>query len=139
MKPRIRVLLPLPLADAYDYRVPEGLAPVPGSFVSVPLGGRETIGAPVTGYPVIAAPVAGGSWVRDACEPMTASESCAVMSDRRYAISRRYAQALPSMMPSVRKHHATVVHGRDQRAQVASRRPPRSAAMANANTTEKPT
>lgn len=59
-------------------------------------GGRETIGAPVTGYPVIAAPVAGGSWVRDACAPMTASESCAVMSDRRYAISRRYAQAMPS-------------------------------------------
>ena len=42
---RIRVLLPLPLAGAYDYRVPEGLAvPAPGSFVEVPLGGREVAG-----------------------------------------------------------------------------------------------
>ena len=35
--------------------------------------------------------------------------------------------------------HATVVHGRDQRAHVASRRPPSSAAIANANATENPT
>jgi hypothetical protein len=32
-----------------------------------------------------------------------------------------------------------VVHGRDQRAQVASSRPPISAATANENATEKPT
>jgi hypothetical protein len=43
------------------------------------------------------------------------------------------------MMPSVRKHHATVVHGRDQRAQAASSLPPSSAAIENANATEKPT
>jgi len=40
----VSVLLPLPLAGAYDYRVPEGLAPVPGSFVTVPLGSREVTG-----------------------------------------------------------------------------------------------
>ena len=42
-------------------------------------------------------------------------------------------------MPSVRKIQATVVHGRDQRAQAASSRPASSAAMAKANATEKPT
>ena len=40
----VRVLLPLPLADAYDYSVPEGLDVVPGHFVIVPLGKRETVG-----------------------------------------------------------------------------------------------
>ena len=40
----MRVLLPLPLGDAYDYRVPAGLAVDPGSFVVVPLGGREVAG-----------------------------------------------------------------------------------------------
>ena len=46
VRPRRRVLLPLPLAGAYDYRVPEGMEPVPepGAFVQVPLGGRETLG-----------------------------------------------------------------------------------------------
>src|ERR1041384_2837887 len=39
-----RVLLPLPLADAYDYSVPEGLEVAPGAFVVVPLGKRETVG-----------------------------------------------------------------------------------------------
>jgi primosomal protein N' (replication factor Y) len=44
-RPRRRVLLPLPLAGAYDYRVPEDMAPPElGAFVQVPLGGRETIG-----------------------------------------------------------------------------------------------
>ena len=43
-RPRRRVLLPLPLADAYDYRVPPALDTPPGSFVSVPLGGREVTG-----------------------------------------------------------------------------------------------
>ena len=38
-----------------------------------------------------------------------------------------------------RNAQATVVHGRDQRAQVASSLPPSSAAMAKANATEKPT
>jgi primosomal protein N' (replication factor Y) len=40
----VKVLLPLPLADAYDYRVPEGLDVATGHFVIVPLGKRETIG-----------------------------------------------------------------------------------------------
>lgn len=41
---RVPVLLPLPLAGAYDYRVPEGLELVPGDFVVVPLGGRRVPG-----------------------------------------------------------------------------------------------
>lgn len=40
----LRVLLPLPLADAYDYSVPEGKAFEPGAFVVVPLGKREIVG-----------------------------------------------------------------------------------------------
>jgi primosomal protein N' (replication factor Y) (superfamily II helicase) len=41
---RIAVLLPLPLAGAYDYRIPLGLALAPGDFVEVPLGGRALAG-----------------------------------------------------------------------------------------------
>ena len=41
---RLAVLLPLPLAGAYDYGVPEGLELAPGDFVQVPLGRRVTIG-----------------------------------------------------------------------------------------------
>src|SRR5215471_9536920 len=40
----VRVLLPLPLADAYDYSVPAGAEVAPGHFVVVPLGKRETLG-----------------------------------------------------------------------------------------------
>jgi primosomal protein N' (replication factor Y) len=48
---RLRVLLPLPLADAYDYRAPPG-RPVPlGSFVLVPLGRRQSIGVVWDGAP----------------------------------------------------------------------------------------
>ncbi len=36
----VKVLLPLPLADAYDYRVPGDMAVAPGHFVLVPLGKR---------------------------------------------------------------------------------------------------
>ena len=42
-------------------------------------------------------------------------------------------------MPSVRNIHATVVHGRDQRAQVESSSPEINAAIENAKATEKPT
>ncbi|WP_240756870.1 primosomal protein N' [Roseicella aquatilis] len=41
---RVRVLLPLPLAGAYDYAVPAPMAARPGAFVSVPLNQREVIG-----------------------------------------------------------------------------------------------
>jgi len=42
---RVRVLLPLPLPDALDYRISNGAPPPqPGSFVRVPLGGRSLIG-----------------------------------------------------------------------------------------------
>jgi primosomal protein N' (replication factor Y) len=37
---RARILLPLPLGGAYDYRVPEDMIVMPGSFVRVPLGNR---------------------------------------------------------------------------------------------------
>jgi primosomal protein N' (replication factor Y) len=40
----VRILLPLPLADAYDYSVPDGLDVAAGQFVIVPLGKRETLG-----------------------------------------------------------------------------------------------
>ncbi len=40
----VAVLLPLPLAEAYDYRVPDGLAVAPGDFVAVPLGRRTVAG-----------------------------------------------------------------------------------------------
>ena len=40
-----RVLLPLPLPEALDYRIPEEMAlPEPGSFVRVPLGRRSLLG-----------------------------------------------------------------------------------------------
>ncbi len=42
--PRVRVLLPLPLAGAYDYRVPPGAQARPGDFVAAPLNQREVTG-----------------------------------------------------------------------------------------------
>ncbi|MFQ5533644.1 MAG: primosomal protein N' [Sphingomonadales bacterium] len=41
---RVRVLLPLPLGDGYDYSAPEGVTLKPGDFVRVPLGPRELVG-----------------------------------------------------------------------------------------------
>jgi primosomal protein N' (replication factor Y) len=41
---RVRVLLPLPLTGAYDYRAALSLHLRPGDFVHVPLGKRSTIG-----------------------------------------------------------------------------------------------
>src|SRR5271169_1572117 len=42
---QVRVLLPLPLPEPLDYRIPEEMAlPEPGSFVRVPLGRRNLIG-----------------------------------------------------------------------------------------------
>jgi primosomal protein N' (replication factor Y) len=41
---RVSVLLPLPLAGAYDYAVPAGLGLAPGDFVRVPLGNRVVTG-----------------------------------------------------------------------------------------------
>lgn len=48
---RLRVLLPLPLADAYDYRAPAGGSVAPGAFVIVPLGRRQAIGVVWDGTP----------------------------------------------------------------------------------------
>ncbi|MFC0410777.1 primosomal protein N' [Roseomonas elaeocarpi] len=52
VRPRVKVLLPLPLDGAYDYGVPEGMAvPGPGSFVEVPFAGRELRGVVWDGAP----------------------------------------------------------------------------------------
>jgi primosomal protein N' (replication factor Y) len=56
--PRVRVLLPLPLAGAYDYRVGGNLSrtPAPGEFVLAPLGSRHEIGVVWDGAPDPALP-----------------------------------------------------------------------------------
>ncbi|HWY62593.1 MAG TPA: primosomal protein N' [Rhizomicrobium sp.] len=41
---RAGILLPLPLAGAYDYKLPRGVIAARGSVVSAPLGNRETLG-----------------------------------------------------------------------------------------------
>ncbi len=41
---RVHVLVPVPLGEVYDYRLPEGCVARPGSFVSVPFGRRQMIG-----------------------------------------------------------------------------------------------
>ncbi len=41
---RVRVMLPLPLKGAYDYRAPPDTSLAPGTFVTVPLSGRERRG-----------------------------------------------------------------------------------------------
>ncbi len=51
---RIRVLLPLPLAQPYDYSVPEQIDA--GTFVEVPLGRRSAIGVAWDGEPDPALP-----------------------------------------------------------------------------------
>ncbi|MHA1569251.1 MAG: replication restart helicase PriA, partial [Alphaproteobacteria bacterium] len=48
---RVRVLLPLPLRGAYDYRALPGAHLRPGSFVAVPLSGRERRGVVWNGDP----------------------------------------------------------------------------------------
>jgi primosomal protein N' (replication factor Y) len=41
---RVGVLLPLPLPEPYDYRVPDGLPLGPGDYVEVPFGPRRVVG-----------------------------------------------------------------------------------------------
>ena len=43
-KPVVGVLLPLPLAGAYDYKLPAGINAGRGALVSAPLGNREVLG-----------------------------------------------------------------------------------------------
>src|SRR6185312_13976227 len=43
-KPVVGVLLPLPLAGAYDYKLPPGVNAARGALVSAPLGNREILG-----------------------------------------------------------------------------------------------
>src|ERR1700710_2126883 len=42
-KPVVGVLLPLPLAGAYDYKLPGGVNAPRGALVAAPLGNRETL------------------------------------------------------------------------------------------------
>ena len=44
MRPRVPVLLPLPLEGAYDYAVPPAMEVAPGTVVTVPLGPRVLYG-----------------------------------------------------------------------------------------------
>src|SRR3954471_11160517 len=48
---RVRVLLPLPLAGAYDYAVPDDFAVQPGDFVVAPLGRNSFAGVVWDGEP----------------------------------------------------------------------------------------
>src|ERR1700733_14191418 len=41
---RAGILLPLPLAGAYDYKLPAGVNAARGALVAAPLGNRETLG-----------------------------------------------------------------------------------------------
>src|ERR1700761_8017990 len=41
---QISVMLPLPLAGAYDYGIPAGMTLAPGDFVTVPLGRQMLAG-----------------------------------------------------------------------------------------------
>jgi primosomal protein N' (replication factor Y) len=43
-KPVMGVLLPLPLAGAYDYKLPPGSNTARGAIVAAPLGNREVLG-----------------------------------------------------------------------------------------------
>jgi primosomal protein N' (replication factor Y) len=43
-KPVVGVLLPLPLAGAYDYKLPPGINAPRGALVAAPLGNREVLG-----------------------------------------------------------------------------------------------
>ena len=46
------------------------------------------------GYGATPVGVPGGTWVRDACEPLTAGEACELLRDRRYELDRRWFSAL---------------------------------------------
>src|SRR5581483_1123529 len=73
---RIRVLLPLPLAGAYDYLSAGADPPRPGDFVRVPLGRRHVIGVVWDGAPAQDVPderlknVSGRCEVPPLAEPM---------------------------------------------------------------------
>ncbi|HMH66005.1 MAG TPA: hypothetical protein VK515_10480, partial [Rhizomicrobium sp.] len=43
-KPVVGVLLPLPLAGAYDYKLPPGSGAARGAVVAAPLGNRTVLG-----------------------------------------------------------------------------------------------
>ena len=43
-RPVVRVAVPVPLADVFDYLAPPGMSPAPGTRVRVPFGRRERVG-----------------------------------------------------------------------------------------------
>ena len=87
-----------------------------GRHGSVRVGGeRQYIaGAPVIGpplrpiTPVMPVIAAGGYWERDACSALSSAETCEVLSDRRYEISVRYSQAMPSERKLLDSESATL-------------------------------
>src|SRR3546814_7791743 len=79
----VPVLLPYPLAGAYDYRVPCGVDLAPGDFVEVPLGPRRVIGV-----------------VWDDAE-RSALDEPAVATDRLKSVLRRLDA--PPMPPAMRR------------------------------------
>jgi primosomal protein N' (replication factor Y) (superfamily II helicase) len=91
---QVRVLLPLPLPAALDYRVPaEMTPPEPGRFVRVPLGGRDLVGVVWDG--------AGGEIAADRLRPI--AEILPVLRlapDLRRFIERvaAYTMASPGMV-----------------------------------------
>jgi primosomal protein N' (replication factor Y) len=77
----LRVLLPLPLAGAYDYRADPEAGLQPGDFVRVPLGSRVALGVVWDGDPEIAG-AAGGRRLKDII--------CRVGAARLPAATRRF-------------------------------------------------
>jgi hypothetical protein len=65
-----------------------------GTLIRVDAGQRWR--SPGYGYGYGGMPVAstGGTWVRDACEPLPAVEACATLRDRRDELDRRWFSAL---------------------------------------------
>ena len=74
-EPRVSVLIPLPLAGAYDYLGPNDPPLNPGAVVRVPLGGREVLGVvwdrdsePKSEAEAVAVPAERLKWVQGRCE-----------------------------------------------------------------------
>lgn len=63
-----------------------------GTLIRVDAGRRWRY--PDYGYGGVPVATTGGTWIRDACEPLPASEACASLRDRRDALDRRWFSAL---------------------------------------------
>ncbi len=79
--PRVSVLIPLPLAGAYDYLGPDDPPLAPGEVVRVPLGAREVLGVvwdrdsdPETEIEADMVPAERLKWVQERCETLPLPE-----------------------------------------------------------------